>query len=207
MFLYVKNIPKSPERKREKREENGGWAERGKHDDRARSYKGVVINGNDDRARSQAPQNKDRGGRDYYGKGKGKMVEGSEAKWVKTAERNNKKESTHHGKYRGDSEGSSYRSARSDEVRAGDQELRNRSSSGQTRAQHDQNGAREQAREEGEIKVPEEGSLIPPSQEFQLELARTQAEGSEVVSDPIDEGKGLQVVNGLLEEQEVFCRG
>ena len=35
-----------------------------------------------------------------------------------------------------------------------------------------------------------------------MELARTQAEGTEVVSDPTDEGMGLQIVNGLFEEQE-----
>ncbi|XP_013635053.1 PREDICTED: uncharacterized protein At4g02000-like [Brassica oleracea var. oleracea] len=35
--LYVKNTVKSPERKRESREENGGWSDGGKHDERARS--------------------------------------------------------------------------------------------------------------------------------------------------------------------------
>ncbi|KAL0691629.1 hypothetical protein Bca4012_091308 [Brassica carinata] len=161
--LCVKNTVKSPERKRESREENGGWSDGGKHDERARSYKGVVINGN------VAPQNKDRGGQDYYGKGKGKMYEGSEAK---------------------------------EEVRSGDQETRTRPFSGQTSAQRNPIGTREESREEGEFKVSDESSLNPPSQEFQLELARTQAEGTEVVSDPTDEGMGLQIVNGLFEEQE-----
>ena len=194
--LYVKNTVKRLERKRESREENGGWSDGGKHDERARSYKGVVINGN------VAPQNKDRGGRDYYGKGKGKMYEGSEAKWVKAAERSNTRGAQHQGKRRGDSEGSSHRTYRREEVRSGDQETRTRPSSGQTSAQRNPIGTREESREEGEFKVSDESSLNPPSQEFQLELARTQAEGTEVVSDPTDEGMGLQIVNGLFEEQE-----
>ncbi|XP_013671649.1 uncharacterized protein LOC106376134 isoform X2 [Brassica napus] len=65
--LDEKNKKRSPERKREGRDANGSWYEGGKHEDRARSYKGVVINGN--------VQNKERDGRDYYGKDKGKMVE------------------------------------------------------------------------------------------------------------------------------------
>ncbi|XP_048618565.1 uncharacterized protein LOC125589916 [Brassica napus] len=194
--LYVKNTVKSPERKRESKEENRGWSDGGKHDERARSYKGVVINDN------VAPQNKDRRGRDYYGKGKGKMYEGSEAKWVKAAERSNTRGAHHHGKHRGDSEGSSHKTYRREEVRSGDQETRTRPSSGQTRAQRNPIVTREEAREEGEFKVSDESSLNPPSQEFQLELARTQAEGTKVVSDPTYEGVGLQIVNGLFEEQE-----
>lgn len=56
--------PKSPEKKKETREEVGSRKE-----DRARSYKGVVING------KMGPQENDRVQRGYYGKGKGKMVE------------------------------------------------------------------------------------------------------------------------------------
>ena len=70
-LLVAKNNKKSPEKKREGRDGNGTWYEGGKHDDRARSYKGVVINEN------VKLQNKEREGRDYYGKGKGKMVEES----------------------------------------------------------------------------------------------------------------------------------
>ncbi|KAL0758493.1 hypothetical protein Bca101_074643 [Brassica carinata] len=111
--LDKKNTKKSPERKREIREGNGGWYDRGKHDDRARSYKGVVINGNGNQ------QNKDRESRDYYGKGKGKMFEEADSKWVK---------------------------------------------------------------------------------EFQDDLAKTHAAGTEVISDPIDEDEGLQRVQGLLKD-------
>lgn len=83
--LDKKNTKKSPERKREIREGNGGWYDRGKHDDRARSYKGVIINGNGNQ------QNRDRESRDYYGKGKGKMFEEADSKWVKVAERGSKR--------------------------------------------------------------------------------------------------------------------
>ncbi|KAG2271420.1 hypothetical protein Bca52824_065975 [Brassica carinata] len=119
------------------------------------------------------------------------MYEGSEAKGAH-----------HHGKHRGDSEGSSHITYRREEVRSGDQETRTRPSSGKTRAQRNPIVTREEAREEGEFKVSDESSLNPPSQEFQLELAWTQAGGTEVVSDPTDEGMGLQIVNGLFEEQE-----
>lgn len=44
---------KNPEKKHEGREGNGAWYDGGKYDDRARSYKGVVINGN------QVQQNKE----------------------------------------------------------------------------------------------------------------------------------------------------
>lgn len=66
--LGKKKIKNSPEKKRETKESNGGWYDGGKHDDRARSYKGVVINGN------QYQQHKERDGRDYYGKGKGRCL-------------------------------------------------------------------------------------------------------------------------------------
>ena len=41
-----KNSKKSPERKQEAREGNGGGYDGGMNEDRTRSYKGVVINGN-----------------------------------------------------------------------------------------------------------------------------------------------------------------
>ncbi|CAG7864121.1 unnamed protein product, partial [Brassica rapa] len=53
--LDVKNIKK-------RRDGSGAW-----YDDRARSYKGVVINGNANQ------QTNERDGREFYGKGKGKM--------------------------------------------------------------------------------------------------------------------------------------
>lgn len=94
--LDKKNSTKSPERKRETREGNGGGYDGGKHEDRARSYKGVVINGNG------GNQTKERDSRDYYGKGKGKMFEEPDSKWVRVPERSNKKNSNYRGNYRGD---------------------------------------------------------------------------------------------------------
>lgn len=44
--LDVKNSKSSPEQRRETREGTGGWSDGAQHDDRARSYKGMVINGN-----------------------------------------------------------------------------------------------------------------------------------------------------------------
>ncbi|CAN6889762.1 unnamed protein product, partial [Brassica oleracea] len=73
--LDPKNIKKSPEKSREMREGNGGWHDVGKHDERARSYKGVVINGN-----SNQP-NREKESRAYFGKGKGKVAEDHDHKW------------------------------------------------------------------------------------------------------------------------------
>ncbi|KAH0942031.1 hypothetical protein HID58_001668 [Brassica napus] len=61
-----------------------------------------------------------------------------------------------------------------------------------------------EAREEAEIKNDEERVIDQtlPSDEFQEELLKTQANGTEVISDPIDEEIGFQRVQGLLEEQK-----
>ncbi|CAN7029637.1 unnamed protein product [Brassica rapa subsp. trilocularis] len=162
----------SPEKKREGREGNGGWYDGGKHDDRARSYKGVVINGN------QNQQHKERDVRDYYGKGKVKMVEEADSKWVKVADRGNN------------------RSSRREEHRAEGQGQggSNRSSSGQSGA------PKEVVQEEGEIKNADDSEKTLPSQDFQEELAKTQAVGSEVISDPMDAEEGIQMIKSLIVE-------
>ncbi|KAF3574552.1 hypothetical protein F2Q69_00061356 [Brassica cretica] len=77
-----------------------------------RMFWGVVINGN------QNQQHKERDGRDYYGKGKGKMVEEADSKWVKVADRGNKGSFTNHRSYKGDGNGSRHRSSRREEHRA-----------------------------------------------------------------------------------------
>ncbi|KAJ4882178.1 Uncharacterized protein Rs2_39233 [Raphanus sativus] len=69
-----------------------------KHDDRARSYKGVVING------TANQHNREREAREYYGKGKGKMVEDADSKWVRVADRGNRRPSENRGNNRGDGE-------------------------------------------------------------------------------------------------------
>ncbi|CAN7119517.1 unnamed protein product, partial [Brassica rapa subsp. narinosa] len=71
--LDPKNTKTSPEKTREMKDGNGGWHEVGQHDDRARSYKGVVING------SSNQPNRERESRAYHGKGKGKVAD--DHKW------------------------------------------------------------------------------------------------------------------------------
>ncbi|XP_009114830.1 uncharacterized protein LOC103840106 [Brassica rapa] len=165
--LDVKNSKSSPERRRETREGAGGWSDGKQHDDRARSYKGVVINGN------MGPQNKERDSREYYGKGKGKMHEEPDSKWVKVAERGSKRPPNHYGNYRRDSESSRYKNARrEDGMRA--YEAHTKLSSGQ--AQEDQR--------------------------FQLELAKTQAEATEGIMEATDEEKGSLEVQGMVEKQD-----
>lgn len=113
--LDTKNTEKSPEKKREGRDESGAWYDGGKYDDRARSYKGVVINGNANQ------QNKEREGREFYGKGKGKIVEETYSKWMKVSERGSKRAYNNCGNYRGDGEASRYRPAWREDTRLGAQ--------------------------------------------------------------------------------------
>ena len=70
----------NPEKKKESRE---GAAVR--KDDRARSYKGVVTNG------EGGHQENDKNPRRYQGKGKGKMYEEQESKWERVPERGSKR--------------------------------------------------------------------------------------------------------------------
>ncbi|KAL0656598.1 hypothetical protein Bca4012_077182 [Brassica carinata] len=70
-----------------------------------------------------------------------------------------------------------------------------------SREQHDQNGTRQEGKEEGEIANVDDTSKTLPSKEFQEALAKTQANGTEVISNVGDAEKGLQLVHGMLEEQ------
>ncbi|WZZ34705.1 hypothetical protein YC2023_018106 [Brassica napus] len=193
----------SPERKREIREGNGGWFDEAKHDERARSYKGVVINGN------VGQQNKEREGREFYGKGKGKMAEAQDSKWVKVAEKGHRRLYNNQGNYRGDGEGSRYKSGRREDARNGNSELgfgvqetRNGTSSGQSRTVQEQRGPPREDREEGEIKRNGEEDTRLPSREFQMELAKMQAEGTEVIVEPTNEERGLNMINGMVEKRD-----
>ncbi|KAH0892882.1 hypothetical protein HID58_055311 [Brassica napus] len=58
------------------------------------------------------------------------------------------------------------------------------------------------AREEGEITMNEDADATLPSAEFQMELAKTQAEGSEVVVEAMEEEKNLLAVQGLMEKHD-----
>ncbi|RID75126.1 hypothetical protein BRARA_B02184 [Brassica rapa] len=201
--LDEKNSKLSPERRRVIRECNRAWFDGVKHEERARSYKGVVING---QAREQ---NKERDTREYYGKGKGKAVDAVESKWVKVAERGSRKPPTHHGNYRGDGEGFRYKTTRRDEGRSGapgggvgDQEARIRTSVDRPREDQRQRTITPEAREEGEIKSAGDEVVTTATAEFQLELAKTQAEGSEVIMEATEEEMGLLKLQGLMEKQD-----
>ncbi|KAG5400592.1 hypothetical protein IGI04_015199 [Brassica rapa subsp. trilocularis] len=183
-------------------EGNGGWFDEAKHDERARSYKGVVINGN------MGQQNKEREGRQYYGKGKGKMADVQDSKWVKVAEKGHRRPYNNQGNYRGDGEGSRYKPGRDDarndnsELGFGVQETRTGISSGQSGAVQEQRGPPKKDREEGEIKNNGEEDTRLPSREFQMELAKTQAEGTEVIVGTTDEERGLNMINGMVEKRD-----
>lgn len=193
--LKKKNdVKSSPEKMREKREGNGGWYDGGKHDDRARTYKGVVINGN------SKQQYKERDGRAYYGKGKGKVTEEADSKWVKTADRGSKVSFNNQRNHRGDGEGSRHIISRREGSRAGVQEGQIGVQSTHSRDQQVQSGTREEAHEEGEIKTAEVMKETPPSQAFQEELDKTQTVGSEAISDPMEIEKGLQLIQGMVEK-------
>ncbi|KAG2282907.1 hypothetical protein Bca52824_054127 [Brassica carinata] len=79
-----------------------------------------------------------------------------------------------------------HRSARREDTRLGAQNE-------QTREQQGQRGVREKAREEGEIRSAEERVTTLPSQKFQEELTKTQADGTDAISDPTDAEQGYKV--------------
>ncbi|XP_033133672.1 uncharacterized protein LOC117127435 [Brassica rapa] len=191
-------VKASPEKRREDREGNGGWYDGGKHDDRARSYKGVVING------APKQQHKERDGRDYFGKGKGKMADENALKWVKAADRGNKGFSNGHKGYRGDGEGSRYISSRRDETQVEAHEGHVRAVSGQTGALQVHDTVRSEAKEDGEISEPVVVDKTLPSQEFHEQLVKTQTLGTEAISDPMEVEKGLQMIQDLVEKQPVL---
>ncbi|KAG2291965.1 hypothetical protein Bca52824_038634 [Brassica carinata] len=201
--LDVKNLKVTPERKRENREVAGVWSDGKYHDDGARSYKGVVINGN------MGPPNKKRDSREYYGKGKGKMYEESDSKWVKVAERGSRRPPNHYGNYRGDRESSRYNNARRGDGRRvvqgkGAYTVHTKVSSGQVREEQRQRSLPQETREEGEIKSTETEEVNVASAGFQLELAKTQTEATEGIMEVTDVEKGLLEVQGMVEKQDAL---
>lgn len=186
---------KSPERKRDIRDGVGGRHDGEKHEDRARSYKGVLLNGNG------SSQPKGRENRDHYGKGKGKMYDDKETQWVKVAEKGNRSGYNKRGPYNGSSEGSRLKYSRDEEQRGRDQRER----AGVSNDKSNTRVTRDDGPEEGEIKMDAASpqrrlAQHTPSQEFQDALSNTQAEGTEVISNPADVDKGLQTVRELVEE-------
>lgn len=193
----TKGFKQHSEKKSEVREGNvgnGSWNEGNKYDDRARSYKGVVMNGNG------TQQHRERDTREYHGKGKGKMFE-EDAKWVRVADRNNKRSSGPKGTNRGDGEEARHKSLRRDENRRTDQGGDKKEVSGQRGAQQKHLWSQEDTQEEGEIRNDENGNMARPSPGFQEQLAMTQAAGNELVSDPTDAVNGLKQLQGLVEGQ------
>ncbi|KAL0696255.1 hypothetical protein Bca4012_063435 [Brassica carinata] len=133
------------------------------------------------------------------------MAEEADSKWVKVADKGNKRYAGYRGNYRGDGEGLHHRPSRREGARPSDQTGRTRASPGFLRMQQVQNSIREKTREEGEITIAGEGHMTPPSQGFQDQLSKTQADGPEVVSDPIDAEEGLQKLQGLVESESALA--
>lgn len=210
--------PKAPEErsqeKQRKKEVRDGAD--GKHDDRARSYKGVVIHGNNE------VQDKEREKRDYYGKGKGKMFDEVESRWMKVPDKGTKRNfgnngySGHKGHYRGAEEGSRYRSRRWESARVHSQEDRSRASTGGRMERSQRVVIREEEREDGEILAKQVDAQIEQnlaSAAFQVELAKTQAEPTEVIKGQVETTKvtlplvkfddSLDLANEALENIEL----
>ncbi|KAF2557621.1 hypothetical protein F2Q68_00016545 [Brassica cretica] len=99
-------------------------------DDRARSYKGVVING------EMGQQSKGRDHIEYDGKGKGKMYDEQDTKWVKIPEKGSNRHHSYRNSYRGE-EGDT------------------RAARGLRRGTSPRAGAPKEAREEGDIQQQE----------------------------------------------------
>ncbi|KAF8106344.1 hypothetical protein N665_0143s0014 [Sinapis alba] len=136
--------PKCGEKKAEKREVSEGRLE-----NRARSYKGVVLHG------SIGQQDRGREKREYQGKGK----------WVRVPEREQKKFNDRSG-YRGEEDNFRNRGSRRELTRF--KENRAKSPEGSSNAREVQNSVQENQREEGEM-----GSMVKSRQEDEKVQAQT----------------------------------
>ncbi|KAL0677888.1 hypothetical protein Bca4012_005869 [Brassica carinata] len=103
-------------------------------EDRARSYKGVVIHGEE----SQQERGKDQ--RNYYGKGKGKMYEEQDSKF-----------SSYHDNNKNDEGTTRHRNTRWEQSRSYGQETREKGNRGTRRERSPPHHAREEPKEEGEL--------------------------------------------------------
>lgn len=90
------------------------------HDARPRSYRGVVINGN------KGHQERERGSKEYYGKGKGKIFEEPSSRWTKVMDKENKRPYSNRSHSSGDGEGSRRRGPSREHQQAPSQETRGR---------------------------------------------------------------------------------
>ncbi|KAF2597965.1 hypothetical protein F2Q68_00011244 [Brassica cretica] len=192
-------ITKSPPKKKEVRE-----LPLARQEDRPRSYKGLVINGEVEH------QAKGKDHRDYYGKGKGKMYEEQESKWVKAPERGSFRNYAYRNNQRGDDGGSRHRGDRGDRTRRFSTMENFRSARGVRRGTSPRAGGAEDAWEEGDIRhqnhrtaqrIDEE---LPPSLPLQGNEAHstsTQIEDPKVNSVLESEENGLDVVNEFLDSE------
>lgn len=130
--------PKSPVKKKETKDESESRKE-----DRARSYKGVVINGDVSNQENLKDQ------RGYYGKGKGKMYEEPDTKWVKVPERGSKRPSSYRTSSRVGEERSRFRNSRWEQPRNQMQDDRNQYQRDARRARSHLDSEREEPKEEG----------------------------------------------------------
>lgn len=132
--------PKRLEKKKETRDETVERSE-----DRSRSYKGVVIHGNEGHHQKNKEQ------RGYQGKGKEKMYEEQDAKWTRVPERGNKRSLTYRRNNIFEKEGSRNRNARWERSRTQSQEDRERTNSESRRVRSPLRNVREEPQEEGVI--------------------------------------------------------
>ncbi|KAJ4910877.1 hypothetical protein Rs2_05498 [Raphanus sativus] len=168
--------------------DNGGWIDGGKHDERARSYRGVVLNG------SGNQQGNGREKRDYYGKGKGKMEERTDSKWVRRSDKSHKKHYQSRGNYNG--EGSSTRSRQTRQEETGTDIQKIQELVDPRRSETAPMEVIGEAEEEGEFRPLQERSGDLPSAEFQMALLETQADGDKVIVE------GSYVEHDLLQHTE-----
>lgn len=169
------------------------------HDARARSYRGVVLNGNKDH------HERERGNREYYGKGKGKMVEEPSSRWAKVEQKRPYSSRSHSG-------GEGNASRRPDPVKEQvfSQETREENNNelrGRDTRPSAQVKEREGEREEGEIqrsvsrdsKEVSGTPLLPPSREFEEALRATQEEPTKVLPYVLEQNLSLE---GLKEKSD-----
>ncbi|KAG2311715.1 hypothetical protein Bca4012_026190 [Brassica carinata] len=172
----------SPEKKKETR--IGGD---GRYEDRACSYRGVVINGNG------THQEKVRETREYHGNGKGKMIEDGDSKRVR---KEYKKYYGSRRDYHGSEESSRHRSTKKENTREHQQEGRTRGTGGPRGDKDSRVDNRMEMREEGEFgEVDKSGS----SHAFLAELLETQEEVSKVISAHLGENQRVESLLGTEE--------
>ncbi|KAL0853736.1 hypothetical protein Bca101_058888 [Brassica carinata] len=172
------------------------------HDARARSYRGVVINGN------KGHQERERGSKDYYGKGKGKMTEETNSRWTKVMDREHKRTYSNRSHSSGDGEGSRRRGPIREHQQTFSQNTRDQGNrTTRERSPRQENKAKEQ--EEGEIQdkelrvtqVNKKTNQEPPSRAFQEALLETQAEPTNVQLQSIGLDVGMEMTKDLNKDR------